>query len=328
LIIDLARLGDVTLASPVIANLRNNHPKARIDFLVSRNSASTVLHNPKLDDVFAVDTPSGGLIKQVREVRKIAEIIRANSYDVAFILHRSFGSVIMARLAGIPVRVGLNTEARGSFLTHKIRLDKTRHRLDNNLALLELMGETITTRKSEYFPSDEISEIVKESENFKGSSPLVVINPNGVWETKRWRTEKFKILADKLISRYAVRIIVIGGKGDEKRGEMVSSGNPNVLDLTSKTSVDDLYRICKLSNLVITNDSGPMHIAACAEVPVIAIFGPTDPKRCGPRNGQNQIVSADVDCLKCYKKTCDDMVCMDKLDVDHILNKAELFLKQ
>jgi lipopolysaccharide heptosyltransferase II len=326
LIIDLARLGDVTLASPVIANLRNNHPKARIDFFVSRKSSSTVLHNPKLDNVFIVDTPTGGLLKQVREVQKIAKLIRANRYDVAFILHRSFGSVLMATIAGIPIRVGLNTEVRGFLLTHKTRLDRTRHRMDNNLALLELMGEKVTTRIPEYFPLDEISDIVRKAENFKGSSPLVVINPNGVWETKRWHADKFRILVEQLIRRYNVRIIVIGGKGDEQRGEIVSQGNPEVLDLTSQTSVDDLYRICKMSQLVITNDSGPMHIAACADVPIIAIFGPTNPKRCGPRNGQNQIVTADVSCLKCYRKTCSNLICMDKLEVDQVLKKAELFL--
>lgn len=326
MIIDLARLGDVTLASPVIANLRINHPDARIDFLVSRNSASTVLHNPKLNNVYVVDTPSGGLINQVREVRKIAEMLRSDSYDVAFILHRSFGSVIMAKLAGIPVRVGLNTEVRGFLLTHKTRLDRTRHRMDNNLALLELMDEKVSTRKPEYFPLEEISGVVKQAEEFKGNSSLVVINPNGVWETKRWRTEKFRILVEKLLSNYGVRIIVIGGKGDEQRGEIVSQGNPDVLNLTSKTTVDDLYRICRISKLVITNDSGPMHIAACADVPIIAIFGPTDPRRCGPRNGQNQIVNADVGCLKCYKKTCADLKCMDKLDVDQVLIKAGMFL--
>lgn len=326
MIIDLARLGDVTLASPVIANLRINHPDARTDFLVSRNSASTVLHNPKLNNVYVVDTPSGSLIKQVREVRKIADMIRVNTYDVAFILHRSFGSVFMAKLAGIPIRVGLNTEVRGFLLTHKTRLDRTRHRMDNNLALLELLGEKITTRKPEYFPLEEISEVVRQAEEFKGNSSLVLINPNGVWETKRWRTEKFQILVEKLLNNHSVKIIVIGGKGDEQRGEIVSYGNPEVLNLTSKTTVDDLYRICRISNLVITNDSGPMHIAACADVPIIAIFGPTDPRRCGPRNGQNQIVSADVSCLKCYKKTCDNMKCMDLLDVDEVLKKAEMFL--
>jgi len=327
LIVDLARLGDVTLASPVIANLRDNHPDARIAFLVSRGGLTTVENNPKLDNVMLFQKPAGGIFKEWGYINQTARLLREKNFDVAFLLHRSFASALIAWLAKIPIRIGHDTQGRGFFLTKKVPLKMLIHRLDNNLNLLDAAGEKITHRTPEYFPSEKIGESVNKVEEFKRDKTLVVINPNGVWETKRWNTDKFAQLASRITGNPNAVVVVIGAKGDEQRGRVVCGDNNKILNLTGETSVDDLYRICKMSDLVITNDSGPMHIAAAAGSEIIAIFGPTDPNQCGPKSDNPIILAGDVECLGCYKKTCDDFKCMDTLTVDRIYHEAERILK-
>lgn len=323
----MARLGDVTLASPVIANLRDNYPDARIEFLVSNGGLSTVKNNSKLDNVMLYQKPSGGFFTQWGYLNQLGNELAGRNFDVAFLLHRSFASALIAWLAKIPIRIGHNTQGRGLFLTTKVNLEKYKHRLDNNLKLLDAVGEKITHTIPEYFPSDEIGESVNRTIEFRKDKKLVVINPNGVWDTKRWQPDKFAELALKIIENFNAAIVVIGAKGDEKRGRVVCADNGNIMNLTGETSVDDLYRICKMSDLVITNDSGPMHIAATSGVKIIAIFGPTDPDQCGPRSDNPVIITGDVDCLKCYKKTCDDLKCMETLSVDKLYGEVEAFLK-
>lgn len=327
MIVDLARLGDVTLASPVIANLRNNYPDARIEFLVSKGGLPTVENNPKLDNVMLFQKPSGGLFKQWGYINQTARLLRDGNFDIAFLLHRSFASALVAWIAKIPIRIGHDTQGRSFFLTKKVPLKMLIHRLDNNLELLDAVGEKITYRNPEYFPAETIGESVNKVEEFKGNKSLVVINPNGVWETKRWNIDKFAQLASKITGNPDTVVVVIGAKGDEERGRIVSGDNEKILDMTDKTSVDDLYRICKMSDLVITNDSGPMHVAAAAGSEIIAIFGPTDPKQCGPKSENPIILAGDVECLRCYKKTCDDLKCMDTLTVERIYHEIERVLK-
>ena len=326
LIIDLARLGDLTLSSPVTANLRSNHPIAHIAFLVSRDSLPTVSNNPKLNEVFIYDKPSGNLFTKINNLWKTSRLIRKGKFQTAFILHRSFTSALIAFLSGIPERIGHITQGRGFLLTKRIPLDRKRHRLDNNLKILEAAGEEVNFRNPEYFPDATQTDIVKNAIEFKNAKKLVVINPNGVWETKRWSIECFAQVAKALSENNGLRVIIIGGKGDEERGRKTSGVDKNILNLTGKTTIDDLYNIMKISDLIITNDSGPMHIAACAGSNIIAIFGPTDPQRCGPRSQNPVILYGDVHCLKCYKKTCETMRCMENLSVDKVLSEAEKIL--
>jgi lipopolysaccharide heptosyltransferase II len=326
LIVDMARLGDVTLSTPVIANLRNNHPDAVIEFLVSRTGLANVKNNPKLNEVHIFEKPEGGFFQQWGAINRISRILKSKKFDVAFLLHRSFTAAIIAYKSGIPKRIGHNTQGRGFLLSQRVELDKTAHRLDNNLRLLQSAGEKITTTRLEYYPASETSDVVKQVVKFRIDKKLVVINPNGVWETKRWETTKFADLAGRIIRKHSTAIVIIGGPGDESRGSIVSGEGENILDLTAKTSVDDMYNICRLSDLVITNDSGPMHIAAAADARIIAIFGPTDPAQCGPRNDRSIVVTPDVPCLRCYKKKCETLECMKSLSVERIMEEVDKVL--
>jgi ADP-heptose:LPS heptosyltransferase len=230
-------------------------------------------------------------------------------------------------MASIPERIGLDTQMRGFLLTTAIPLDDEIHRLDNNLRLLYASGEEIHATETEYYPGDEIGKVVDDIIKFKGNDKLVVINPNGVWETKRWTIKQFTKLASLITDKIVARVVVIGALDDEERGIQVARDNKKILDVTGRTSVDDLYRIMKISNLVITNDSGPMHIAAAANARLIAIFGPTDPRRCGPRCENPLILTGEAKCLGCYKKTCDDFICMKTLSIERVFEEANRILK-
>jgi len=294
---------------------------------VSQGSLPTVQNNPKLNEVMIFDKPKGGIIKKWNHLYKTASELRKKKFQSAFVLHRSFTSAFIAWMAGIPERIGLDTQGRGFLLTVAIPLDENLHRLDNNLRILAAADEKIQTNRPEYFPGNDIGSIVEEVKKFKGEKKLVVINPNGVWETKRWQVRKFAKLVEMLTNEIGAKVVIIGSQGDEERGAQVSSGNENALDVTNRTSVDDLYRIMKMSDLVITNDSGPMHIAACANAKIISIFGPTDPRRCGPRCESPIILTGEAGCLGCYKKECNDLICMKTLSIERVFEEAREILK-
>lgn len=325
LIADLAYLGDTLMSTPVITNLRRNHPRAIIDFLVSSQAATVVEHHPDINEVLVVEKAKWQR-PSWQTLRETAARLREKKYDTVFVVHRAFSTALVMVMAGIPRRLGLATDGRSLLLTDAVPLDIARHRTDNALALLVAAGEPVTHRKLSYFPgpgADRRAEGLLLSRNWDPSRPLICIAPGGSWKTKCWPAERFSRTAEALL-RGGYQIALVGGPAElELSREIATQAGEGIINLTNATTFDVLYEIFRLAQGVIATDSGPMHLAAASGVPLVGLFGPTSPQRCGPVSDHAVTIAGDVPCLGCYLKECDHHSCMAYLGVRTVLSALE-----
>jgi lipopolysaccharide heptosyltransferase II len=322
LVVDLAFIGDLLMSTPALTCLRRAFPAAEIDMLVASGSRPVIERNPDINSISSSGVKRGGW----GVIRDEAQRLSKERYDLAISLHRGHGTLMMLKLAGIPRRIGFTNGGRGIFLTGGIPFDLYRHRSWNALRLLEkALGIEVDYRTPTRLVLDP--ESVENIENLLRGLPqsagIVAINPNAAWATKRWLPERFAQVADSLADK-GLTPVLIGGSKEQHVAERVKTAvNHAPVDLTGKTTLDDLAALLARSRCLITNDSGPMHIAHAVSTPVVAIFGPTDPARCGPWLSPIEPLQASVDCAKCYRKTCWHLTCMREITAEAVLTTAQ-----
>jgi len=304
------------MATPAISEIKRHYPEAHVAVLCSPASAEVLQRNPAIDRILTFDKKSAGFWK----IAGMAGKLRRENFDVAFVFHRAFGSALMAYMAGIKRRVGFTTEGRRVFLTDPVHLDTTKHRADNDLAVLQAFGLEpdpkalpvyITNPADDGFPEEVLgADIVR--------SGYAVFNPNASWETKRWPVERFCKLAQRVEDELGLKPVGIGAANEKDKVDEALGGRGE--NLAGRTNLSKLGVLCRKAKVVVTNDSGPMHIATTVGARVIALFGPTNPARCGPRSSMAVVVRrSDLGCISCYKKRCPiDFPCMLGIDVDEM----------
>ena len=203
------------------------------------------------------------------------------------------------------------------------------HRVDYFLNIAQSCGIEAQGRDYEFFPCpkdrDYIQDLLEDCA-VKKDEFLVVINPGGNWELKRWPRENFAQLSDQLIQRYQARVIITGALKDMPLARDIAARMKHKpLIFCGKTSLGQLAALMARVDLVIANDSGPMHIAVSQGAKVIALFGPTSVEITGPcGQGQSVVIQKDVHCLlPCYKLDCRRNRCMEAISVEEVLRAAE-----
>jgi heptosyltransferase-2 len=316
LVIDLAYIGDLLMATPAISEIRRNYPGAYIAVLCSPVSSEVLRRNPDIDEIIAFEKESMGFWKLVGMGAKLRQM----RFDVAFVFHRAFGSALLVYLAGIKRRIGFTTEGRKIFLTDRVKLDTTKHRAENDLAVLQAIGLDVNTDAGYVFAPDSADDTfppqVLGRDVVEGG--YVVLNPNASWETKRWPAARFKALAERIEKDLGLTTVGIGSA--DEAGVVDEILGPKGVNLAGRTDLSKLGVLCRDAAAVVTNDSGPMHVAAASGAKVIAIFGPTSPRRCGPRSRKSVVVRREgLECIACYKKQCPlQFQCMLEIGVDEI----------
>ncbi len=210
------------------------------------------------------------------------------------------------------MRVGFQEAREGSrlFYTHKVKGGKDIHAVDRYLKIAAYLGCDISDIRFPFFSHSNLSldqSLIAED--------YAVIIPGARWKTKVWPAEKF----GKLASELSLKTVIAGGKSEVGAADIiVSLSQGKSLSLAGKTSLKELVEVIRHAQYVVSNDSGPMHIAAAFNIPVFAIFGPTDQTRTGPYGKGHTIIREGVTCSPCFKKTCSDMKCMNDLSVDKV----------
>jgi ADP-heptose:LPS heptosyltransferase len=167
--------------------------------------------------------------------------------------------------------------------------------------------------------SDQVKRVREELGSY------IVLVPGARWKTKIWPAEKFGRLASLLNTR----CIVVGGKADEAKGrEIEALSGGKAISLAGRTDLAELVSIIKGARYMISNDSGPMHIAAGFGIPVVAIFGPTNPVRTGPYGEMHRIVTPQIPCAPCYKRSCKDLRCMEAISVEQVYEAIQEEIKK
>jgi 3-deoxy-D-manno-octulosonic-acid transferase/heptosyltransferase-1 len=223
-------------------------------------------------------------------------------------------------------------EGAGLFLNEKpVVVDYEQHAVDRYLQVADYLGCDCTL-KTGYIPvldaeKKMVEKLVFEGKPLKG--PLVAINPMARWKTKLWKAERFAALADRLGKEMSCRIVFTGSGEDgaviEEISGMMKERATNLAGRTSLRELACLYSVC---NVLITTDTGPMHIGAAMGCPVIALFGPTDPLRTGPYGWGHNVIQTEIECNPCFKRECEHVTCMNEITVEKCFEAAKKVLKR
>jgi len=327
LIVNVNWLGDVLFTTPIFKAIKKSYPESYVACVAVPRVKEVLEGNPYIDELIIFDEEG----KQKSILGKIGFIsqLRAKHFDTVFLLHRSFTRTLITYLAGIPERVGYYTPKGGFLLTKAITpVDYERmHRMDYYLNLFEAYGIAIEDRNYEFFISDYdrgfIAALLMENKVDKDDF-LVVLNPGGNWDLKRWPKERFAYLADKLLEDFNAKVVISGSAQDNfLTSEIVNLMNHKPIVLTGKTNLKQLAALLERAKLVVSADSGPMHIACAVGTPSIVLFGPTSPAITGPRgNNQCIIIQKDMDCkIPCYKLDCPQNRCMRVISAEEVLSE-------
>lgn len=300
LVIQSAFLGDSMLTVPLLRRLRELLPGARLSVL-TLPTAVEIFKGPWVDEVLLDDKrgADGGPLGPWR----VAARLKEKDFDLAVIPHRSLRSALVAKLAGIPRRVGFESSAGRFLLTDTVPFTWLMHDLERNLALLLPLGGAAAPRESEsrYLDAPELPAALAGALAAAGVAPgarLAGVHPGAAWATKRWLPERYAALCDALKAE-GLTPVLVGGPQDAALARRVAEGG-RAVDLTGKTDLHGLKALMGRLSLFVTNDSGPMHLAAAAGVPVVAVFGATT-RELGffPYGPGHRVVEAELACRPC-----------------------------
>lgn len=323
-------LGDAVMTTPAIEVIREHFPAAEITLLA--NPLVSQLFSPydRIDNVITFDR--NGKHKGVFGRLRLARELRQHHFDAAVILPNSFDSALVPWLAGIPVRLGKSSDGRGLLLTDRYAPDEKPpgcHEVLYYLNLVENFG--ISSAKKPVLrlfvtePEIQAADSFLMQKNILPDEFLLGINPGATFgSAKRWYPERFAEVAGKLAEKWQARIIIFGSAGEAPLAAEIERGlGGNCLNMAGKTNVRELMTLIRRCNFFITNDSGPMHIAAAFGVPLVAIFGPTDHGGTSPFTDKAAIVRKQVECAPCKLRQCPtDHRCMTEVTADDVLNAA------
>ncbi len=287
-------LGDVIFTSPALRTIRMNYPAAQIICLAPKRCSDILRANPNVDEVISFDERSEQ--KSLSEKWKLILKLRRFKPDQVYLFHRSLTRAFLMFLTGAKERIGYAGK-RGFLLTKAVAEPKERmHAVDYNLELLRRAGFQVTGDALYEFRFDKkdlenAKRIITEAE--LGHERIIAIHPGANWPPKRWPIEHFRALSLELTRRYRVSVVITGGADDREAAEKIAAdaSHPNIRSLAGKTSLKELGALFSLCTLMISSDSGPLHIAGGVGTNVLGIFGPTNPALTGPRGrGKNVVI--------------------------------------
>jgi heptosyltransferase-2 len=309
LVVQTGFLGDVVLSTAVLENLKIIYPRAKIIFLTTVLAKGLVEAHPSIDEVLTFDkrkSQSG-----LRGLLEMVQLLRDRKIDLVFSLHKSYRTALLLWLSRIPIRYGFK-EAKGQLFYSKTSPRKDlSHEVQRNLAILRNIGVVPTNlvqKLSLNVPAD-VERKVHQRYLSRLKRPIIGIAPGSVWATKRWTAEGFSEVAKQLLA-LGYSVILIGGKEDAEIALKINNSiEGKALNLVGQTSLPDSMAVIKNLNLLLTNDSAPLHIASAFKVPTVALFCATVPEfGFGPWQTRSKVLGVEnLKCRPCGRhgaKTC------------------------
>jgi len=318
LIIKPSALGDIIHTLPVLSVLAENFPKAEIHWVVAKGLHTVLENHSMISKLWVIDKNRWKKLEAVKETFQEISTLRKNlkseNFDVVIDLQGLFRTGLISQFTGSKCRIGFKKAREGApvFYTHKVDVEwEGIHAIDRYLKLLEPLGCTVNQVKFPFAPFEENIPILKEL-----PSEFAVIAPSAGKAANRWPSERF----GKLASRLDIPSVIVSNQADaEIADEVVTASDGKAVSIAGRTSIMELAAVIKKSKFFISNDTGPMHIAAALNIPVFAIFGPANPIRTGPYGDIHTIIKKDLPCSPCYaKKKCKTWECLKDLTVDMV----------
>lgn len=322
LVVNINWLGDAVFSTPVFKALKRNFPGTRITCMCVPRVREVLEYCPDVDNFIIYDEK--GLHRMPWRKWQLIRALKKEKFDAAFLLHRSMTRALMVFLAGVPLRIGYGKYKK--LLTHPYPMEpEDIHRCDYYLKVLEGFGIKAQDRLCELRPKPEDEQSLGAKLTKAGIGPqesYVVLNTGGNWELKRWSRGAFTLLAKRLKEEFGLRAVFSGSSKDRESCQgMARDADVNAVVLAGETTLGESLALYKRARVVISADSGPLHLANSVGANVIGIFGPTRPEITGPRGrGLVVILFKDVGCNKapCYHLDCANNVCMQSVTVDDV----------
>jgi lipopolysaccharide heptosyltransferase II len=332
-------VGDAVMTVPALREIRRLFPESHIT-LATRSWAEGLFEDAEFLDDLMVHEGSGlrSVIHQVRQWRR-------RSFDLAILLPNSLETALVASLAGIPLRVGYATDGRQRLLTHPLDLPESRssqHEVFYYLNIIARLEWLVKREQSFLNTQPDASLEVSESRKLAARSllrtsgitdgrPLIALCPGSInSRAKRWPADRYAALADRFIDESGADVLLIGSSAEKDVSLEVSGRMRNKpVILTGKTELKQLVAVLSLVDLLVTNDTGPAHIAAALGRPTLVIFGPTNPLTTRPFSPFAEIVRQPPDCAPCMLRDCPiDHRCMTAISPDEVFQRAEVMLER
>jgi lipopolysaccharide heptosyltransferase II len=326
LVFNVNWLGDVLFTTAAIRALRKQYPDSYIACVAPQRCREILELNPHINEIIAFDERKTN--KSIPSKIEFIYSLKKKNFDVVFLFHRSFTRLFLVWLAGIKRRVGYDRKKLSFLLTDKIpTVDRdSLHRVDYFLNIIRPFceGELDKNYALKIDPSDTeyVKRLLKENQIVENDN-LVILNPGANWVFKRWPVEHFAKLADLLQEKFKVKIIISGSDKDINLAEQIKSLSKNKLViLAGKTNLKQLAALFKLAKLLVSADSGPLHIALAVGTRTVSLFGPTSSKITGPYDlNLHAVMQKKVNCaVPCFDVVCGDGKCMKEIFPEDVFN--------
>ncbi len=317
-------LGDAVMSTPALERIRQNFPDAEIVLVANPLVAQLFVDHPFCDRVLVFDKK--GQHQGVGGFLKLSSQLRRERFDLAILLQNAIEAALLSVFALIPRRAGYRTDGRGLLLNYGVPAVDSKHgmhHVDYYLHMLTALGLAGD-------PAEPLL-VVSGDERAWAATTLpgprwLAVNPGAAYgSAKRWLPERFAAVADQLVVKHGFQVVLTGGPVECEIGadiEKAMSCRP--VNLIGQTSVRQMMAVLDRCQLMITNDSGPMHIAGALGTPLVAVFGPTDHTTTSPRTAQCRIVRHAVECAPCMLRQCPiDHRCMAGVTVDAVVAAAD-----
>ena len=329
-------IGDTILTVPFLRNLRYAEPDAHIAWVVAPGSSEVVSGIPYVNELIywdptTIHADSRGGHRTWRDKLAFIRELRSRRFDKVYVLKRSFSSALMAFFSGARQRIGFATEGRGFLLTRSIPYRPEQHEVLSFLDILTADGISINDDYLESWVTPQEADDAEKvlSSMGAGQSNLLAIHPFGSIYEKTWPIERFARVATLLQTQFALTPVILGGKGDVKAFERSRHLFPSATcNLVGKCNIRTTQAVLYRSTLFLGNDSGIMHLAAAAGLPLVAVFGPTSPTRFGPWGEKAHVVYSKFPCSPCRQKyftECEPAAysrpaCINAISIDEVLD--------
>jgi lipopolysaccharide heptosyltransferase I len=322
LIVRLGSLGDVVHAIPAVASLKARHPGSAIDWVVDPRYAELVKLVTVVDGVIPFDPRASylGLPAMMRTLRSVG-------YEAAIDLQGLLKSAVLARSTGARRVIGfprahLREPLARFFYSETPDPGDSPHVIHKGIALMGVLG---VSNASIAFPVAMPRSSAADAVAARfGSGGYALINPGAAWPNKRWTPERFGELAAAIHERHGLRTLVLWGPGEEGAASAVVAAARGAAETAPPTTITDIVAVAKQARLMVSGDTGPLHIAAAVGTPIVALFGPTRAERNGPWSPADISVSRVDQCVCHYERRCRrDRPCIDDITVNEVVAAVE-----
>lgn len=324
-------VGDLVMTMPALEAVRENFSRSTLVVLARPWVIPLIENHPAVDRVLPLDK-TGRFRSDLIEILKVARLIRQMRFDLAILFQNSFEAALLAYLGGVRLRVGYDTDGRGLLLSHPVGRDDTilnGHQVEYYLSILRAMGWEARSRDPSLVVAGKDIEAIGPMLSSGGIGPgdfLLGLSPGAIYgPAKRWPADRFAMIGDRAVEHWGAKVIVLGSPGEKEICGLVTGSMKHPgMDLCGRTTLGQAMALIQRCNLVVTNDSGLMHVAGALRTPTVAIFGSTNPATTGPLGEKARIVRHPVECAPCLKQECPtDYRCMLDIGPEDVWKEME-----